>query len=145
MEVHLQWLGNRAFEAEGPSGHKIRVDAAADVGGEDRGPRPMELLLMGVGGCTGIDVAMILEKMRLHLERFEMRLTGERADRDPRRFTRIRIDYDVEGPDLTHDKVAKAIELSYRTYCSALHSLNAEFEIGYTLNGERRTLTLDEG
>lgn len=143
MEVTVRWQGKRAFEAVGPSGHVVRIDAAPEVGGEDGGARPMELLLMGAGGCTGIDVALMLEKMRLHLDRFEVRLEGERAEADPRRYTRIRLHYILEGPDLTHEKVVRVIDLSRRVYCSALHSLNAALEVRYTLNGETRDLPPD--
>ncbi|MDI3256385.1 MAG: OsmC family protein [Kyrpidia sp.] len=143
MEVNLQWLGKRAFDATGATGgHTVRIDADSTAGGGETGLRPMEMLLMGVGGCTGIDIAMILEKMRLHVDRFEMNIKGERADQHPQRFTKIHIHYLLEGPDLTHDKVRRAIELSYHTYCSALNSLNADFTVSYRLNGEHRTLKL---
>ncbi|HHY67474.1 MAG TPA: OsmC family protein [Alicyclobacillus sp.] len=141
MRVDVKWLGKRAFEALGQtSGHTVRIDAAESAGGEGSGVRPMEMLLMGVGGCTGIDIAMILEKMRLHIDRFEMTLNAERAEKHPQRFTKITVDYVLDGPDLTHEKVKRAVELSYHTYCSALNSLNADFEIRYTLNGETRTV-----
>ncbi|ASS77181.1 peroxiredoxin [Tumebacillus algifaecis] len=113
------------------------MDAKAEVGGEDTGARPMELLLMGLGGCSGIDVAMILEKGRLTLEEFRMEVSGQRAEEMPQRFTDIHIHYILKGPDLTQDKVERAIELSNEKYCSASASLNANLTASYELNGER--------
>jgi putative redox protein len=137
LNVSIDWLGKRKFEAVGNSGHKVTMDAKAEVGGEDSGPRPMELLLMGLGGCSGIDVAMILEKGRLTLEEFRMELSGIRADEMPQRFTDIHIHYILKGPDLTREKVERAILLSNEKYCSAAASLNANLTVSYELNGER--------
>ncbi|MFD2168662.1 OsmC family protein [Tumebacillus lipolyticus] len=121
----------------GGSGHPVTMDAKAEVGGEDTGPRPMEMLLMGLGGCSGIDVVMILEKGRLTIDEFRMELSGSRAEEMPQRFTNIHIHYVLKGPDLTRDKVERAIHLSNEKYCSASASLNASLTASYELNGER--------
>lgn len=135
VNVKIDWKGKREFYAIGGSGHPVTMDAKAEVGGEDKGPRPMEMLLMGLGGCTGIDIAMILEKGRLTLDEFKMELNAERADEMPQRFTKIHMHYILKGPDLTPEKVERAIVLSKDKYCSASASLNAEFRTTYELNG----------
>ncbi|MBL0387957.1 OsmC family protein [Tumebacillus sp. ITR2] len=112
------------------------MDAKADIGGEDSGVRPMELVLMGLGGCMGVDISMILEKMRLTLDEFRMEINGDRAEQHPQRFTDITLHVVVKGPDLTQEKVQRAIVLSKDTYCSASASLNANIRVTYEVNGE---------
>lgn len=136
VKVHIDWQGKRKFHAVGASGYPVTMDAKADVGGEDSGPRPMELLLMGLGGCTGIDIAMILERMRLTVEEFHMEVLGDRAEELPQRFTDITMHYVLKGPDLTPEKVERAIVLSKDKYCSASASLNATIRVTYEVNGE---------
>lgn len=135
MKVAVQWQGKRQFAAKGDSGHTVVMDAKAEVGGEDKGARPMELLLMGLGGCTAIDIVMILEKMRLTVEDFHIEIGGERQQQHPQKFTEIQMKYVLKGPDLTQDKVERAIRLSERKYCSASASLNANIHATYELNG----------
>lgn len=136
MKVQIDWQGKRKFRAVGGSGHPVTMDAKADIGGEDSGVRPMELLLMGLGGCTGIDIAMILEKMRLTVDDFQMQVLGDRAEEMPQRFTDITLHYVLKGPDLTPEKVERAIVLSVDKYCSASASLNANLRVTYEVNGE---------
>ena len=136
MKMSIDWKGKRQFHATGGSGHPLVMDARAEDGGEDAGARPMELLLAGLGGCSGIDVAMILEKGRLTIEEFTMEIEGVRAEERPQRFTEIHMHYVLKGPDLTPEKVERAIILSRDTYCSATASLNANFKITFDLNGE---------
>jgi putative redox protein len=135
MNVQIEWQGKRKFEAVGNSGHKVVMDAKAEAGGEDSGPRPMELLLMGLGGCSGIDVAMILEKGRLSIDEFRIELSGTRAEEMPQRFTEICMHYVVKGQGITPEKVERAIVLSRDKYCSASASLNAKLKITYEVNG----------
>jgi putative redox protein len=135
MKVQVHWHGKRKFEATGDSGHSVIMDAKQEVGGEDAGARPMELLLMGLGGCTGIDIVMILEKGRLTVEEFRLEIDGERAEEMPQRFTNIHMHYILKGPDLTPEKVERAILLSKDKYCSASASLNAKIRTTYEVNG----------
>ncbi|WP_018133242.1 OsmC family protein [Effusibacillus pohliae] len=135
MKVSVQWEGKRRFAARGESNHPVVMDAKPDVGGEDQGPRPMELLLMGLGGCTGIDIVMILEKMRLMVEEFRMEIEGVRREEYPQKFTEIHVKYILKGANLTPDKVERAIRLSEDKYCSASASLNARIRTSYELNG----------
>lgn len=134
MKTTVKWTGKMAFSGMVPSGHEIKMDAAEEIGGENSGPRPTELLLNAVAGCTGIDIVSILEKMRLNLTSFTMDVEGERAEKHPKRFTTVHIHYALEG-ELPEDKVIRAIQLSKDKYCSVSHSLNAEITVSYSING----------
>ncbi|MED4207150.1 OsmC family protein [Neobacillus mesonae] len=134
METTIKWTGKMAFSSVTPSGHEIKMDAAPEVGGENTGARPTELLLNAVAGCTGIDIIMILRKMRLDPTSFHMDVKGDRAEVEPKRFTKINIHYALEG-ELPEDKVVRAIQLSKDKYCSVSHSLNAEITVSYSING----------
>lgn len=134
MELTVKWKEKMAFSGMTPSGHDIQMDAAPEVGGENTGARPTELLLQAVAGCTGIDIISILQKMRLEPTTFQMDVKGERADNHPRRFTTINIHYALEG-DLPEDKVIRAIQLSKDKYCSVSHSLSSEITVSYSING----------
>jgi putative redox protein len=141
MELSVKWNGDMAFSGVAPSGHEIKMDAAAEVGGQNTGPRPTELLLNAVAGCTGIDIISILKKMRLDVTGFHMDVKGERADDHPKKFTHIHVHYALEG-DLPEEKVVRAIKLSKDTYCSVSHSLSAELTVSYSINGTKGEQTL---
>lgn len=134
MDLTVKWNGKMAFSGAAPSGHEMKMDAAAEIGGENSGPRPTELLLNAVAGCTGIDIISILQKMRLEPTSFQMEVSGNRADDHPKRFTEIHIHYSLEG-DMPEDKVVRAIQLSKDKYCSVSHSLNANITASYSING----------
>nr|WP_263324647.1 OsmC family protein [Neobacillus sp. Marseille-Q6967] len=134
MELTIKWNDKMAFSGTTPSGHEIKMDAAAEIGGENTGARPTELLLNAVAGCTGIDIISILQKMRLEPKSFHMDVKGDRADDHPKRFTDIHIHYALEG-DLPEEKVVRAIQLSKDKYCSVSHSLNANLTASYSING----------
>lgn len=134
MELTINWKEKMAFSGVTPTGHEFIMDAAPEVGGENSGPRPTELLLQAVAGCTGIDIISILHKMRLEPSSFHMDVKGERADEHPKRFTSIHIHYSLEG-ELPEDKVVRAIQLSKDKYCSVSHSLNSEITVSYSING----------
>ncbi|MDA8353938.1 MAG: OsmC family protein [Firmicutes bacterium] len=136
MKSNIQWKGNMQFDARTPSGHGITIDAAPEVGGENQGPRPMELLLSAAGACSGIDIINILNKMRLQVDAFDMDLSGERAEDHPRRYTHIHIHYRLEG-DLPEEKVRRAVDLSRDKYCSVSQSLNAEVTTSFEINGKK--------
>lgn len=135
MKSTVTWAGNLAFDGLSPSGHEIKMDAGQEAGGVNSGPRPTELLLHAVAGCTGIDIVLILKKMRLEPQDFRMEIEGERAEDHPKRFTRLHIHYVLEG-ELPDEKVAKAIKLSKDKYCSVSHSLNADLSVSYSINGK---------
>ncbi|RKQ34027.1 OsmC family protein [Oceanobacillus halophilus] len=134
MELTVKWNEKMAFSGMTPSGHELKMDAAEEIGGENSGARPTELLLNAVAGCTGIDIISILKKMRMEPTAFQMDVQGQRADDHPKRFTTIHIHYSLDG-ELSEDKVVRAINLSKDKYCSVSHSLNAELTASYSLNG----------
>jgi putative redox protein len=134
MKTTITWTGQMAFSGITPSGHEIKMDASAEVGGRNSGARPTELLLHAVAGCTGIDIISILQKMRLNPASFHMEVEGTRAEEHPKRFTNIHVHYALEG-ELPEDKVIRAIQLSKDKYCSVSHSLNAMITVSYSING----------
>ncbi|MCL6549161.1 MAG: OsmC family protein [Alicyclobacillus sp.] len=134
MNITATWLGKRHFRAIGPSGHAVHLDARAEDGGEGQGNRPMELLLMGLAGCTGIDVSLILERMRQPLEQLEIEAAGTRQEQYPQKFTEIHLYYRMQG-DVQPEKAWRAIHLSESKYCSASASLNAAIVPHLVLNG----------
>lgn len=134
MQVDLSWKGKLAFEAETESGHRILLDAKPQVGGEDKGPRPMEVLLVSLAGCTGMDVASILAKKRVNLESFEVKVDAEQASEFPKYFTRINVEFNVRGHDVKEEDVKRAIDLSKDKYCSVSVMLKEMAEISYRWN-----------
>ena len=107
------------FSAEGPSGIPLEIDGPPDIGGKNRGMRPMELMLMGIGGCTTVDVVHILRKSRCSIQECRTTVTAEREDADPKVFRQIHIHFELTGENLTDSKVGRAVELSAEKYCSA--------------------------
>ena len=133
MDMSVKWKGGMEFESELPSGHSLTIDAKKESGGNNNGPRPTELILNGLAGCTGIDVVMILEKMNQDLLDLEIDIESKRADEHPRRFTDIHIIYKLKGKNLDENKVERAIDLSEEKYCSASASLNANITSDYII------------
>lgn len=132
MTIKVDWKGGKAFEATSATGHKVMMDASKEVGGEDRGSRPMELLLMGLGGCAGIDVTMMLEKGKQDVKDCQMEVTSERADAVPAVYTKINLHFKVTGTDLNEKKVARAVELSAEKYCSVSKMLEKTAEMSHS-------------
>ena len=120
MECTVRWIdGGMSFLAETGSNHAVLMDGAPEAGGRNLAPRPMELLLAGTGGCTAFDVVMILKKGRHAITGCEVSLKAERAETDPKVFTKIHFHYRVSGKGLDPDSVERAIKLSKDKYCSA--------------------------
>ncbi len=119
MKATIEWTGEASFAARTDSGHEIHMDGPPEHGGRNRGPRPMELVLAGTGGCTAFDVVHILRKGREEVTGCRVELEAERAPDDPKVFTRIHIHFIVTGRGLDPKKVERAIELSATKYCSA--------------------------
>lgn len=129
MKARILWVENKKFLAESGSGHSVLMDGPPDSGGENMGVRPMEMLLMGMGGCTAFDVVSILKKGRHQIEDCELQLNAERSETDPKVFTRIHIHYVIKGVNLTDSAVKRAIDLSAEKYCSASIMLGKTAEI----------------
>ena len=119
MNLSVNWVDGMLMVGKSHSGHSITMDGPIEIGGENLGVRPMEMLLLGVAGCTMIDVVTTLQKMRQDLSHCETRISAERANEHPKVFTDIHIKFIVKGKDLDSKKVDKAITLSAEKYCSA--------------------------
>ena len=119
MNLSVNWVDGMLMVGKSHSGHSITMDGPIEIGGENLGVRPMEMLLLGVAGCTMIDVVTTLQKMRQDLSHCETRISAERANEHPKVFTDIHIKFIVKGKDLDSKKVNKAITLSAEKYCSA--------------------------
>ncbi|MDC7718506.1 OsmC family protein [Vogesella sp. DC21W] len=119
MKARLKWVDGVCFMGETGSGHAVVMDGAPEGGGRNLGPRPMELLLLGTAGCTSYDVLSILKKSRQDVRDCWVEMDAERADTDPKVFTRIHFHFVVVGRSLKADVVARAISLSAEKYCSA--------------------------
>ncbi|MEI7598761.1 MAG: OsmC family protein [Aestuariivirga sp.] len=119
MKARVQWLDGRAFVGESGSGHAVVMDGAPESGGRNVGVRPMEMLLLGLGGCTAFDIVMILERMREKVTGLDIALEAERAGEDPKVFTYVKLIYKVTGRSLKPANVERAVNLSAEKYCSA--------------------------
>lgn len=119
MKARIKWVEGRTFVGESGTGHKIVLGTAAEPGGPTPGPSPMELVLIGTGGCSAYDVVHILEKGREKVEDCVVEMEAERAETEPKVFTRIHMHYIVKGRNLAANKVERAVQLSVEKYCSA--------------------------
>ncbi|MDP8924049.1 MAG: OsmC family protein [Chloroflexota bacterium] len=120
------------FDAHTRSGHVVPLDATPELGGREHGPRPMELLLVGLAGCTGMDVLAILRKMRQQVTGYEVRVRDRRAEERPRRFVEVVVEHVVRGPSLDEATVARAVRLSAEKYCPASAALAAGCPVRHT-------------
>ncbi|TCR66667.1 OsmC family protein [Bosea sp. BK604] len=134
MKARARWVEGMAFMGEAGSGHAVMMDGAPEYGGRNIGIRPMEMLLIGLAGCTGFDVVSILKKSREQVTGCEVEVEAERATEDPKVFTKIHLSYRVTGRGLSHAKAERAVTLSKEKYCSASIMLGATAEMSYTLD-----------
>lgn len=138
MRVELQRVDDAFhFEASGTSDVKVHIDGSPEIGAAGAGGRPMELILMGLGGCSAIDVILILKKQRQEIEDLRIVVDGERVDSTPAVFKTIKMDFQFKG-ELDREKVKRAIELSVEKYCSVYAMLAETAEISHTfsINGD---------
>lgn len=119
MKANIKWTGDVSFSGTSDSGHTVIMDGAPETGGQNQGARPMELVLIGTGGCTAFDVIHILRKSRQEISGCVAEVEAKRADTDPKVFTNIHIHFVITGKNLDAKKVQHAIELSATKYCSA--------------------------
>lgn len=119
MKSRVKWVENVCFMAESESGHAMIMDGSPEIGGRNMGPRPMEMLLMGAGGCTSVDVVMILKKSRQYVTACEVEVSAERAGDHPKVFTKIHMHFTLRGHGVKPELVDRAIKLSAEKYCSA--------------------------
>ena len=125
----MSWAGGAAFIGESSTGHKVVMDGPSEGGGRNLGPRPMEMLLLGTGACSSYDVISILKKSRQKVSNCEAVISSERAESEPKVFTRIHIHFRISGSELKEKQVQRAVSLSAEKYCSASIMLGAMAEI----------------
>lgn len=133
MKARASWVEGMAFMGEAGSGHAVVMDGAPEYGGRNIGIRPMEMLLIGLAGCTGFDVVQILKKGRENVTGCEVEVEAERATEDPKVFTKIHIAYRITGRGLSQAKAERAVTLSKEKYCSASIMLGATAEMSTSL------------
>lgn len=139
--IKVEWKGAMRFDGFDADGRLVTMDASAVYGGRNEGVRPMELMLIALAGCTGIEVGNAMNKMHLPYETFEITAEADRRQEIPQVFTAIRVHYTVTGPEVTLQKFLKAFELGAVKYCSVANMMKQACEVAYsfTLNGETHT------
>ena len=135
MECKVPWMGNdgMSFIAQTGSGHLVAMDGAPEGGGHNLAPRPMEMVLLGTGGCTAYDVVLILKRGRHDVRGCSVTLEAERAGEDPKVFTRIHFKFTVTGRNLNPATVERAVQLSHDKYCSASIMLAKTAELSHSV------------
>ncbi|MET0981604.1 MAG: OsmC family protein [Telluria sp.] len=134
MEVKVSWNGpsGMSFRAETGTGHMVAMDGAPEAGGHNLAPRPMEMLLVGTGGCTAFDVVLILQRGRENVLGCDVTLQAERAELDPKVFTKINFHFVISGRNLKPAAVERAVKLSHEKYCSASIMMAKTAEMTYS-------------
>lgn len=132
MKARVKWLDHMSFVGESGSGHSVVMDGSPDHGGRNLGIRPMEMVLIGLGGCTAFDVALMLQKSRQNVVDIEVLLDSERSTEVPAVFTHIKVHFIVSGIGLSEKQVARAVSLSAEKYCSASRMLEKSAEITHS-------------
>lgn len=132
MNANVVRVQGMTFVAKGDSNHWVPMDGAEQFGGFNAASRPKEMILFGFAGCTGMDVVSIIEKRRLQIDRFEIKIAAEVAEEHPKVFTKLHLTFLFEGPDLTPKEVERAIELSRTKYCGVWAMLQKAVEITYS-------------
>ncbi len=133
--VDIVWTGGMSFEAD-VENHKFILDAPADVGGENKGPRPKPLMLVALAGCTGMDVVSILNKMRVEYEGFRVYVESELTEEHPKQYEYMKVIYEFKGKNLPMDKIEKAVSLSENRYCG----VNAVYKKAIPVTSEIRVI-----
>jgi len=132
MKARVKWVEDMTYVGESGSGHAVVMDGPPELGGHNLGVRPMEMLLLGMGGCTAVDVIHILKKARQHVTDCVVQLAAERAETEPKVFTRIQVHFIVTGSGLSDNQVRRAVTLSAEKYCSASIMLGKTAAITHT-------------
>lgn len=130
--IKAQWLNDMSFEAE-VDGHKIYMDTSLEHGGKNTGPRPKLLMLVALAGCTAMDVAAILKKMRVDVENFTVEVEGDMAEEHPKKFEGMKVTYRLKGKDINRRSVEKAVDLSSTRYCGVSANYREAFEIAHDI------------
>ncbi|QCX02023.1 OsmC family protein [Aggregatimonas sangjinii] len=136
--ITTKWLGNMAFESNNPSGLDLTIDAGPDDGGEGKGYRPKALMLSGLAGCSGLDVASLIKKMKLDVDIFTIETIANLTEEHPKYYDTVTIEYHFHGSNLKEDKLQKAVDLSVEKYCGVMEMFRrfAELEIKTVFHNE---------
>jgi putative redox protein len=132
LKAKVTFVDGLQFVGEATSKHAIVMDGDPSVGGHNTGPRPMELLLIGAGGCSGMDVISILKKKKQDVTGLEIKVKGNKAEDYPKKFTEISLEFTVKGRNISEEAVKRAVELSMGKYCSVKATLEGSAEISYS-------------
>lgn len=131
LKAKVTYVNGMQFVGEADSGHAIVMDGTPEVGGKNTGLRPMELLLIGIGGCSGMDVVSILKKKKQNISGFEININGQKAETYPQKFTEIDIEFIIRGKNISEEAVKRAAQLSMEKYCSVKATLEGSAKINY--------------
>lgn len=131
-EINMNWEGDMAFSTT-LDGHKLIVDAPEAAGGKDLGPRPKVLMLVALGGCTGMDVVSLLKKMRVNVSSFNIRVGGNLTEEHPKQFDDIKLIYEFTGENLDEAKIKKAIDMSMEKYCGVSAVYKKVMDVNYEI------------
>ena len=131
MHARIKWLDHMSFVGEASSGHSVVMDGSSEHGGRNLGPRPMEMILLCLGGCTSFDIVSILQKSRVDVEDCIVEIEAQRAEDIPAVFTKIHVHYIVKGAGLQDKHVKRAVELTSEKYCSVSMMLKDSVELSY--------------
>jgi len=132
MKATVKWVDGLTMIGESPSGHGVVMDGPEAFGGRNLGTRPMEMVLLGLGGCTLVDVRVMLEKARQQVTDIEVEIQAERADQVPKVFTRINVNFIVTGKELDQRHVERAVKLSSEKYCSVSRMLDGSVDMSHS-------------
>lgn len=132
LTAKIKYTDGMQFVGAADSGHAIVMDSNTEAGGDNTGLRPMELLLIGIGGCSGMDIVSVLKKKKENLTGFEINVIGKKADEHPKKYTDINIEFILKGKNLSDDAVKKAVELSMGKYCSVKATLEGTAKVNYS-------------
>jgi len=130
--IKAQWLSDLSFEAE-VDGHKVYMDTSAEHGGKNVGPRPKPLMMVALAGCTGMDVASILKKMKENVEEFSVEVEGDVTEEHPKRFEGMKVIYRLKGKGINRKNVEKAVKLSSEKYCGVSANYREAFDITHEI------------
>lgn len=135
--VDIKWNGKMSFSTE-VDGHEIKMDAKTESGGEGTGPRPKPFILVALGGCTGMDIASMLTKMRVEFDTLNVKVDGDLTEEHPKHYYQILVTYELTGKDINLEKVKKAVHLSEEKYCGVSYMLKQALKISnkIVINGE---------
>lgn len=120
VKVSTKWLGNMRFESTNPSGHNLFIDAGEENGGQGEGYRPKALMLSGLAGCSGLDVAALIKKMKLNVEDFNIEIEANLTDEHPKYYDKVAMHFHFYGDDLNEKKLQRAVDLSIEKYCGVM-------------------------